>query len=264
MIASDPLSYIFLGCFLFSAVFLVITTLFGVGHGHALGAGGHSLHLPHIAGGHHITGGHHIAGHVTAGGHAPATAHGATHAAASSTSHVAGADTAGTTLVSPLDGLRSLLLGTLNLYGLLTLLLLFGLLGYLLHNFTNLGAELSLILALLVGAGGALLVSSLLSSLFFNREVGVLGAESSVLEGRLGKTSIAIRSGGIGEVIYTTAQGGRHSMGARSADGEAIPVNTDIVILGTKNGIASVQPWDRFMSNVRAGLTPSLEPIDTD
>jgi hypothetical protein len=259
MIASDPLSYIFLGCFLFSAVFLVITTLFGVGHGHALGAGGHSIHLPHMAGGHHI------AGHVTAGGHAPAaTAHGATHVAPSSASQVTGGDTAGTTTVSPLGGFKSLLLGSLNLYGLLTLLLLFGLLGYLLHNFTNVGAELSLIFALLVGAGGALLVSSLLSALFFTREVGVLGAESSVLEGRLGKTSMAIRAGGIGEVIYSNTQGGRQSIGARSADGEAIPVDTDIVILGTKNGIASVQPWDRFMANVRAGLTPPLEPIDTD
>jgi hypothetical protein len=259
MIASDPLSYIFLGCFLFSALFLVITTVFGVGHGHALGAGSHSIHLPHIAGGHHI------AGHVTAGGHAPAaTAHGATHAAANSTAHVAGGEPSGTTTISPLGGLKSLLMGALNLYGLLTLLLIFGLLGYLLHNFTNVGAELSLILALLVGASGAVLVSSLLSTLFFNRVVGILGAESSVLEGRLGKTSIAIRAGGIGEVIYTTTQGGRHSMGARSADGAAIAVDTDIVILGTKNGIASVQPWDRFMSNVRAGLTPPLEPIDTD
>lgn len=260
MIASDPLSYIFLGCFLFSAVFLVITTLFGVGHGHALGAGGHGLHLPHIAGGHHI------AGHITAGGHTPSTtAHGATHVDPSSASHVTGGDTAGTTTqVGGGAGLKSLLLGTLNLYGLLTLLLLFGLLGYLLHNFSNVGPELSLILALLVGAGSALLVSSLLSSLFFNREVGVLGAESSVLEGRLGKTSMAIRAGGIGEVIYSNTQGGRQSIGARSADGEAIPVDTDIVILGTKNGIASVQPWDRFMANVRAGLTPPLEPIDTD
>jgi hypothetical protein len=259
MIASDPLSYIFLGCFLFSAFFLVITTLFGVGHGHALGAGGHSLHLPHIAGGHHI------AGHVTTGGHAAAaTAHSAAHVASSSASHVTGGDTAGTTTVSPLGGLKSLLLGSLNLYGLLTLLLLFGLLGYLVHNFTNVGPELSLILALLVGGGGALLVSSLLSSLFFNREVGILGAESSVLEGRLGTTSIAIRAGGIGEVVYSNIQGGRHSIGARSADGEAIPVDTDIVILGTKNGIASVQPWDRFMSNARAGIAPPLEPIDTD
>jgi hypothetical protein len=261
MIASDPLSYFFLGCFLFSAVFLVITTLFGVGHVHALGVGGHSLHLPHIAGGHHI------AGHVTTGGHTPAaTANGATHAAANSTSHVAGGDTSSgtTTQVGGGAGLKSLLLGTLNLYGLLTLLLMFGLLGYLLHNFTNVGVELSLILALLVGAGGAVLVSSLLSSLFFNREVGVLGAESSVLEGRLGRTTIAIRAGGIGEVIYTTTQGGRHSMGARSADGQAIQADTDIVILGTRNGIASVQPWDRFMSSVRAGLTPPLEPIDTD
>ena len=75
---------------------------------------------------------------------------------------------------------------------------------------------------------------------------------------------MAIRADGIGEVIYNTLQGGRHSLGARSADGQAIAVDTDIVILGTRNGIASVQPWDRFMSNVRAGLTPPLEPIDTD
>jgi hypothetical protein len=255
MIASDPLSYIFLGCFVFSAVFLAITTLFGVGHGHILGAGGHSLHLPHLAGGHHI------AGHVAAGGHSSAGA--GTHPVSSTTEVVSGGS-AGTTTFSPLGSLRSLVLGSLNLYGLLMFLLIFGLLGYLLHNFTNIGVELSLILPLLTGFGGAVLVSSLLTSLFFTREVGVLGAESSVLEGRLGRTSIPIRVHGIGEVIYTNTQGGRQSIGARSADGESIPADTDIVILGTKNGIASVQPWDRFMANVHAGTTPPLEPIDTD
>jgi hypothetical protein len=162
------------------------------------------------------------------------------------------------------SALRSLFLGSLNLYGLLILLLLFGLLGYLLHNFTNLGAELSLLIALIVGVVGAVLVSSLLGAMFFDKVAGALGADSSQLEGRLGKTSMAIRANGIGEVIYTTEQGSRQSMGARAVDGETIPAGTDIVILGTRKGIASVQAWDQFMADVRAGNAPPLEPIESE
>ena len=192
----------------------------------------------------------------------PPSAAPSTHPAGATSAVATGGDAGGAGASgSLLGGLKSLFVGSLNLYGLLTLLLIFGLLGYLLHNFTNIGAELSLLLALLTGLGSALLASSLLSSLFYNREVGILGAESSQLEGRLGKTSMAIRVNGIGEVIYINTQGGRQSIGARSADGEAIAADTDIVILSTENGIASVQPWDRFMDMVRAGNTPPLEPI---
>ncbi|MGO8949543.1 MAG: hypothetical protein ACLQUY_18210 [Ktedonobacterales bacterium] len=248
MIASDPLSYVFLGCFVFSALFLVVSIMLGAGHGHTLGSGGHSLHLPQW-------GAHHLGGHVTSAAHP---------VGATTNAHPAGGGTVDSGSVSPLASLKSLFLGSLNLYGLLILLLIFGLLGYLLHNYTNIGAELSLLLALLTGLGGALLVSSLLSSLFYNREVGIVGAESSQLEGHLGKTSMGIRENGIGEVIYMNSHGGRQSIGARSADGKSIPADTDIVILSTRNGIASVQPWDRFMVDVRAGNTPLLEPIESD
>ena len=241
MIASDPLSYLFLGCFFFSAVFLVITTVLGIGHGHILGAGGHGTHLLHA-------GGHHIGGHSTSG-----------HATNATSSATGGNGAINTGSLSTLTSLMSLLLDSLSLYGLLILLLIFGLLGYLLHNYTNIGVDLSLLVAIVAGVGSALLVSSLLSSLFLNREVGVLGAESSQFEGRLGVISMAIRANGIGEVIYTNTQGGRQSMGARSTDGEAIPAGTDIVILSTTRGIAFVQAWDRFMIDV-----PPLEPIDTD
>ncbi len=252
MIASDPLSYVFLGCFFFAAFFLIITTVLGIGHGHILGAGGHGLHLPHLGG--------HIGGHVAAG-HAPAHVATSPHSAQISQAQAANTATATSSAGSTL---RSLFLGSLNLYGLLILLLLFGLLGYLLHNFTNLGAELSLLIALIVGVLGAVLVSSLLGAMFFDRVVGALGADSSQLEGRLGKTSMAIRVNGIGEVIYTTAQGSRQSIGARSIDGEAIPAGTDIVILGSRKGIASVQAWDHFMADVRAGNAPPLEPIESE
>ncbi len=254
MIAGDPLSYIFLGCFIFAALFLVVTIALGGGHGHGLGVGGHGFHLPHLGG--HIGGGHaSISGHSAgAAGHSAGGAHPAPSAVNGTGDGTGGA-------ISPLDSLKSLLLGTLNLYGLLILLLIFGLLGYLLHNYTNVGVVLSLLVALATSFVAALLVSSLLSSLFYNREVGILDAQSSQLEGRLGKTSMAIRVNGIGEVIYINTLGGRQSIGARSADGAAIPADTDIVILGTKNGIASVQPWDRFMADVRSGNTPPLEPM---
>jgi uncharacterized membrane protein YeaQ/YmgE (transglycosylase-associated protein family) len=252
MIASDPLSYLFLGCFLFAALFLVISTVLGVGHGH-IGVGGHGLHLPHLGAGH------------AAPVHA-APVHAVTAHSISSHSSVQGTGSATNTTssVTPMASLRSLFLGSLNLYGLLILLLIFGLLGYLLHNFTNIGAEFSFVLALIVGLGGALLASSLLSSLFFDREVGILGADSSQFEGRLGKTSMSIRANGIGEVLYTTALGSRQSMGARSVDGEPIPAGTDIVILGTSEGIASVQTWDRFIADVHRGITPQLEPLETE
>jgi uncharacterized membrane protein YeaQ/YmgE (transglycosylase-associated protein family) len=252
MIASDPLSYVFLGCFLFSAFFLIISTLLGVGHGH-IGIGGHTVHLPHLGSGHAVP--VHAAPVHAATPHA-VTAHASTHGAVATTSS--------TPTVTPLSSLRSLFLGSLNLYGILVLLLIFGLLGYLLHNFTNVGAEIAFVLALLAGVGGAVVVSSLLSSLFFDRESGVLGADTSQLEGRLGETSMSIREGGIGEVLYTTALGSRQSLGARSVDGEAIPAGTEIVILGVSEGIASVQTWDRFMDDVQRGSTPKLEPMEAD
>jgi hypothetical protein len=253
MIASDPLSYIFLACFLFSALFLIISTVLGIGHGH-IGIGGHALHLPHLG-----------SGHAAPGAHAAPVAHVATPHAVTSHAGTQGTVSANgsTTTVTPLASLRSLFLGSLNLYGVLVLLLLFGLLGYLLHNFTNFGAEISFVLALVVGVGGAVVVSSLLSSLFFDRESGVLGADSSQLEGRLGKTSMSIRANGIGEVLYTTAQGSRQSLGARSIDGEPIPAGTDIVILGVSKGIASVQTWDHFIDDVHSGNTPKLEPLES-
>ena len=247
MIASDPLSYVFLACFLFSALFLIISTVLGIGHGH-IGIGGHALHLPHLGSGHAVP-----AAHVAAA----ATPHAvAAHGETSATSATSG--------VTPMASLRSLFLGSLNLYSVLLLLLIFGLLGYLLHNFTNFGAEISFILALVTGIGGALLATSLLSSLFFDREFGVLGADSSQLEGRLGKTSMSIRANGIGEVLYTTAQGSRQSIGARSVDGEAIPTDTDIVILGVSEGIASIQTWDRFIADVHSGNTPRLESLESE
>jgi hypothetical protein len=254
MIATDPLSLIFLGCIIFSGLFLVVSSVSGLGHGHGLHLGGHAL--GHVAGG-HVT---HVGGHAGHVNHVGQAGH-ATHAGQAGNTHAsahAGPTGSSAWLGSFVHAFES----SLNLYGLLVFLLIFGLLGYLLHNSTNLVDVATVVLALAVGAGSAMVVSLLMARLFFLNGPPLAIAEDSQLEGRLGQVSMAIREGGIGEVIYTTAAGSRHSVGARSADGMPIARDTDVVVLGYKDGIATVQPWDRFMASTRAGNTPLLEAID--
>ncbi|HEX9414369.1 MAG TPA: hypothetical protein VF916_12765, partial [Ktedonobacterales bacterium] len=68
------------------------------------------------------------------------------------------------------------LLSSLNLFGILTFLFCFGLFGYLLHNATNVGAALTIVLPVLFGAAGALGLSVALTRLFAV-ETGALTAE---------------------------------------------------------------------------------------
>lgn len=158
--------------------------------------------------------------------------------------------------------LTSWLEGLLSVYGALTFLLIFGVLGYLLHELGSIGGLLSLLVAVIVGVACAIVVNALLTRIFIASGGGELTSENSRLEGRLGQVSMAIREGGIGEVIYTGTAGGRQSVGARSVDGQSIAAATEVVILGYRDGIASVQPWDAFMASVRAGNPLALEPID--
>jgi len=99
--------------------------------------------------------------------------------------------------------------------------------------------------------------------LFATSKDTVLTATDARLEGRLGTVTMAIRAGGAGEIIFTRKSGGRQSVGARSASGEAIAAGSEVVILDYQDGIASVQSWDDFMAAVRAGDLPELAPIET-
>ena len=249
MPAQDPLSLFFLGCALFSALFLVATVLLGAGHG------GHSGHLGAHAG--HVVGhgmGHaagHVAGHNGAG-HAAHTGH-AAHAA-----HTASGGQPEAGEVSPLGGAwataQGLLLGALNINGLLVFLLLFGLLGYLLRSGET-PLLLVLLLAALVGVLGAVVVNAALAKLFFENEAGELTARSSQIEGRLASVSIAIRPGGIGEIIFSGEAGARQSMGARAEDAATtIAVDTEVVVTSVENGIATVQPWSQLLAETKARL----------
>jgi len=261
MIATDPLSLVFLTCALFSGVFLIVTTLLGGGHAGAhsggLHLGGHDIHVPHLGAHAHIGASH--AGHMV-GAHANGAHTAGSHANTTANSSA----NANTTFASPWQTLGDLLLGALSLYGVLMFLLVFGVLGYLLHNGAKtLPLIVVLLFAALVGVACAVGINALLTRLFISTQSGELTAESSQLEGRLGTVSMAIRPGGIGEIIFEGATGARQSVGARCVDGAAIPVGQEVVILSYENGVAQAQAWDTFMASLRAGDAHELQPLDT-
>ncbi|HEY7349386.1 MAG TPA: hypothetical protein VH599_13815 [Ktedonobacterales bacterium] len=239
MIATDPLSLVFIGCFVVSGTFLIISSVLGAGHedfhmGH-FGHLGHVGHVGHAAGASHASGVmHHALPHGHAAGH---TAH-------------TGAQTNATSGEGAPSGppIWALLAGFLNLYALLTFLFWFGLIGYVLKNLADVGSLFASMIALLVGLVGAVLITMVMHRLM-GRDDGELTAESSELIGTLATVSMPIRAGGIGEVIYTKGGGGRKSLGARSVDAQAIARDAEVVIVGYEKGIAQVQTWDRFIAD---------------
>jgi hypothetical protein len=263
MIQTDPLSLVFIGCFVFAAAFLLSTTLLGMGHAHGgmhlhaagHGAGGH-LHLGHAGHAAH-TGGVHVA--------APAPTSASGHPARVAVPHTNQAGAQQHAQAQPeADGVghgSSLLrlLGGINLNELLVFLFCFGLLGYVLHNAAHAGAVLTIIVALLAGVGGATGMNALFVRLF-GAEAGRLGSDSSQMEGRLATVTLPIRAGGVGEVVFVGENGTRRSLGARSADGSAIPRDAEVVILDYKDGIAQVQAWDSFITETQAHLLNDATP----
>ena len=99
--------------------------------------------------------------------------------------------------------------------------------------------------------GGRLLPHfQLFQALVFLFLVKVLMADERPLDpadydmvGVLGRTSIPIRPGGTGEVVYT--QGGtRHVAGARSEDGAAIAKGAEVIVTRYEKGLAYVRRWE--------------------
>jgi hypothetical protein len=60
--------------------------------------------------------------------------------------------------------------------------------------------------------------------------------------GVLGRTSVPIRTGGTGEIIYSQA-GTRRTCGARSENGKAIAKSSEVVVTRYEKGIAYVRLW---------------------
>jgi hypothetical protein len=239
MIATDPLSLLFIACFLTGLVFFVVTALLGnLGHGIAHGAthNGSVIHTTdtHVA---------HTAGHGTTH---TAGSHGTAHGGA--------------------QGHNQSLSSFINPTSIMLFLLGFGFFGYLFHNTIQAVAAITLTLAGISGVIIAALLLIMLSRLFGDSE------ESSVQDvsdrtGLLGKVSITIQENSLGEIIYVSPAGMRKSIPARSIDGRRLERDQEVVVVNYQHGIADVDTWEHFIHEdgtpTEASYSDELEKLRT-
>ena len=219
--ATDPLSLVFIACFLFGLLFFVGTILLGnLGHASHAGNSGHVTHT---------------------GGHAPS------HAVVHST-HATHVTQSQHTTTADHQGGHFSILPYMNPTTIALFLLGFGFFGYVSHNTAQFVLPLTLLLAALGGLAVALLLLLLVSRLFGDSE-GATIQDVSDRTGLLGKVSISIREDNIGEIIYVSPGGMRKSIAARSVNGQSIESGQEVVVVNYQrgSGIAEVDTWEHFM-----------------
>lgn len=230
MIASDPLSLIFIFCFLLGFGFFLMTALLG-GHTHAHG-GSHAAGHVHVHAAAHGSGHAHVAAH----GHAAQAAnHTAGHAQANQGRAQSQTQQSGFSLFAYLNPT------TIGLF-----LIGFGLFGYFFHNLTDVATSLGLVLAVVSGLVLAGVLLLLLNRLFAGSEGST---EQDVVDrtGMIGKVSITIPERGLGEIIYTSPGGMRKSIAARGLENQRLDRDLEVVVVNYQNGVAEVDTWEHFM-----------------
>ena len=201
----------YLICFVVGFGFSLLSLLAGNSHWHP--------HLPHLGGHGALPGGH--AGPIRGTGQA------------------ASAATKGGAGVSPF-----------NFATLTAFLAWFGGAGYLLTRYSGLWTLVAMAFALLAGLLGSTIVFLFLAKVLTSPEEAMNPADYDMV-GVLGRTSLPIRAGGTGEIIYSQA-GTRRTCGARSEDGSAIARGVEIVVTRYEKGIAYVRKWED-MAGEQAG-----------
>jgi membrane protein implicated in regulation of membrane protease activity len=118
----------------------------------------------------------------------------------------------------------------------------FGGVGYLLEHFYHVWIVVVVFVATLSGLGAAAVVFWFLAKVLMADDIPLDPADYDMI-GVLGRTTISIRPGGTGELVFT--QGGtRHVAGARSEDGAAIPKGSEVIVTRYEKGIAYVRPFE--------------------
>jgi len=129
----------------------------------------------------------------------------------------------------------------------------FGGTGYLLSRFWTVWFAMGLGIALLSGVTGAGIIYLFLSKVLMSEEENLDPADYE-MAGVLGRTSVPIRQGGTGEIIFSQA-GTRKTCGARAEDGAAIAKGTEVIVTRYEKGIAYVRLWTE--------MTGEQPPVDS-
>ena len=186
------------------------------------------FHLPNLPHGHIPIGGH--VGGPAVGGHAVA-GHGTVAGHAASTAITRG----------PVRAATDLSISPFNFVTFTAFLAWFGGTGYLLTRYSRLWFVMGLGIAIISGLAGGGIVFLFLSKVLTSEEENMDPADYEMV-GVLGRTSLPIREGGTGEIIYSQA-GTRRTCGARSAQGIAIDKGSEVVVTRYEKGIAYVRLW---------------------
>lgn len=242
LIATDPLSLLFIACFLFGLLFIVVSALLGSG-GHGSGS-----HMVHAGTGH--------TGHVVHTLHGPHVPVNHTHTSQA---------TKGVAPLGHQGGQRAIshnfsLFAFVNPISIALFLLGFGFFGYVFHDTANFVFPLTITLALISGLIVAALLLSLIGRVFGDSE-GETIQDVSDRVGTLGKVSMTIREGSIGEVLYVSPGGMKKSVPARCVDGRRLERDQEVVIVNYQGGMAEVDTWEHFMNR---DDIPAYEKPDED
>ena len=132
----------------------------------------------------------------------------------------------------------------LNFSSLTAFLAWFGAAGYLLTEHSALLVVVVMVLATGVGLLGATLVFWFVVKLMLPHDLALDPADYDRI-GVLGRISSSIREGGTGEIIFSQA-GTRHTCGARTETGEALPKGAEVVVTRYERGIAYVRRWEEL------------------
>ena len=221
-IATDPLSLVFIACFLFGLLFLVGATLLG-----SFGHGTNTVHGLHT--GTHM--GHVDVGHNTHLVHTP---------------HPIGKGSLAKTTSGTHSGFS--LVTYANPTAIALFALGFGFFGYIFHDTAGFVLPLTIILSVIGGLIIAALLLALLGRVFGDSE-GETIQDVSDRTGLLGKVITTVQEHGIGEVLYVSPGGMRKSVPARSVDGRRLERDSEVVIVHYQRGVAEVDTWDHFVNH---------------
>ena len=126
----------------------------------------------------------------------------------------------------------------------------FGGTGYLLTGHSTLMVTAIMLIATTIGLLGAAIIFWFVVKLLLKHDRELDPADYERV-GVLGRIISPIRECGTGEIIFSQA-GTRHTCGARSEGGEALPRGTEVIVTRYEHGIAYVRRWEEMADGQEA------------
>lgn len=133
----------------------------------------------------------------------------------------------------------------------------FGGAGYLLTRYSSLEGIAALLFSVLAGLTGGAIVFWFMAKVLYSPDEDMDPADYEMV-GTLGKTTITVRQGGTGEIVYVQG-GSKKTAAARSESGEAIQKGSEVVVTKYEKGIAYVRRWEELAGEGHTDSTAAAQ-----